>query len=113
MLGRKESVQEFLGKWEERNAAYLEASVKHFQSRRKEAATRGDLEQREKMEREINEQAIQSANVGLDAMFARGDKVGVCKKVVPLVESKGMDVSDKDPFFVQLESLRKWAEQAH
>src|SRR5215831_3148208 len=56
-LGRKESVQELLNAWEERNVAYLEAGVKYFQFRRNEAAKRGDQEERKKLEQEIEDQA--------------------------------------------------------
>lgn len=111
VLGRTETPQQFVGAWQQRNAKYIVATSKYMQKRLEEAQLAGGLQKRESILRELTAAVKSNGEGTINGWYAQSGKEAACKRVVPIIEGGGFDISPKSPMFGELESLLAWSQK--
>ncbi|WP_035060749.1 hypothetical protein [Andreprevotia chitinilytica] len=109
LLGRPETAEEFVSTWQSRNAKYVSAAGKYIRLRSEEAFASGGASKRDAVLGELADAATNGGRAAVQDMFQRGDKGEICKRVIALIDSGGMDFSPKFPMFDELGALVAWA----
>lgn len=107
LLGRKESAQEFVGSWQQRNRKYVEAAAEYVQARLQEAGRTSEDAKKAVMQGLASARA--QAEGSVNSLYANGGKEKACQRMIPLIDAGAYDITARAPMFDELEALVLWA----
>jgi hypothetical protein len=111
LLDRKQTPQQFVAAWQQRNARYVLAAAKYMELRLQQAMAHGGAPERDAMLAEITEIARSKAEPLVRSWLGTGTPEEACKKSLELVDAGALDFNAGAPMFNELEALAKWAAQ--
>lgn len=108
-LGRKETPQEFVATWQQRNSKYLMASEKYMGARLDEVQASGGEEKRKAALNDLLSVVRPSGEKTVASWLTKGDRQETCKRVVALVDTGAFDLSRNSSMLGELDALVEWA----
>lgn len=108
-LNRKQTPQEFVESWLQRNSKYTNAASKYVQARLEEAAKNGESAKNAVMQ---DLAAVRrNAEKDVNFLFEKNGKEAVCARMVPFIERGSYDIDPRVPIFNEIEALVAWAQR--
>lgn len=110
LVGRADTPQEVVARWQDRNAPYVDASAKYMEKRLAEAEATGGQAAREALQQAMRNAVIGSGEEAVRAML-QGRREEACMRAISLLDAGGLDISPKTPMYQELEGLVRWAQE--
>lgn len=111
VLGRKETPQQYVRIWQQRNARYLHAIDVYMGMRLKEAEASGGEKARAALYQAMTAPARTSGAAVVQGWFRKDGKAKACRRVVALIDGGSFDFTPRIPIYKKLDEFATWAEK--
>lgn len=110
LVGRADTPQEVVARWQDRNGPYVDASAKYMEKRLAEAAASGGQAARDALQQSMRNAVIGTGEEAVRGLL-QGRREEACMRAISLLDAGGLDISPKTPMYQELEGLVRWAQE--